>query len=421
VGGRKDSPYHQIAMRVGSQLRASKVGRVVTCSQASTPRSMAEAEDSGIAMGRNEQSSAPSSNTADSNSAISLQGASGCVCRQDLNLETNCRRYSVGTTLLRWKTRVGNGWKFSSDSSASEKNAGMFKAADKHHVSCDALEHARQRLNVWPELFGNPESAVAFDESSELELPAAVTSQIQQDVVRTQPQHFAETECEFLRTVLSCFVVHNPDVGYCQGLNFIVSVFLRLSFDVATTLRGLTHMLATCCSGYHGPDLHGYRRDVNVMHELSRQVLDEPALRRIDGLGLPLDILALDHFLTLTSRSWPFEATVRLWDILLLKGAPALFASFLAVLEMYAPPLPEQVTDDHEPVHDFQQAMLLGLRSDFDAIMTRTWELMEFMPQAKIEHLREAVDSSNFRRTAVAKTTPSDIFIDSASTACRCV
>lgn len=227
-------------------------------------------------------------------------------------------------------------------------------------------------------------------------LPQDVSSQIKKDVGRTQPAHFAEPECELLRNVLSCFVAHNPSVGYCQGLNFIASVFLRLSFDVATTFRGLSYILETCCSGYHDPELRGYRRDMKVMHLLAHQVLDEDTLERVKGLDAPMDVLALDHFITLTSRSWPLEATVRLWDLLLLKGPPALFGSFLAVLESYAPPLPlpGQATDDLEPVHEFQQAVLRGVRTDLDAILTRTWELMELMPQAKIDSLRDAVDKS---------------------------
>jgi len=31
-----------------------------------------------------------------------------------------------------------------------------------------------------------------------------------------------------MREVLQAFTLHNPDIGYCQGFNFIAAVFLLL-------------------------------------------------------------------------------------------------------------------------------------------------------------------------------------------------
>lgn len=265
-------------------------------------------------------------------------------------------------------------------------------------MECQSLTLEDQRSMVWPELFGAATDTHVLDACEGCGLPQEVTSQIQLDVVRTQPKKFAQAECDVLQQLLCCFAAHNPGVGYCQGMNNIASVFLQLSFDMATAFKGFSHMLEHYCAGYHSPDLSGYRRDVKVLQALSQRVLDEGTLQRIDGLDAPLDILALDHFLTLTARSWPLEATVRLWDLLLLKGSPALFASFLAILELYAPPLSEQAgAEEHEPAREFQQSMLSGLKGgDLDAIMARTWEFMEEMPQALIDSLREAVGKDVF-------------------------
>eukprot|EP00930_Biecheleria_cincta_P005956 TRINITY_DN106920_c0_g1_i1.p1 TRINITY_DN106920_c0_g1~~TRINITY_DN106920_c0_g1_i1.p1 ORF type:complete len:288 (+),score=47.99 TRINITY_DN106920_c0_g1_i1:301-1164(+) len=46
-------------------------------------------------------------------------------------------------------------------------------------------------------------------------------------------------------------------------------------------------------------------------------------------------MLATDHLLTLSTRTWPLYPVVRLWDVLLMEGSAALLASFLALLQMY--------------------------------------------------------------------------------------
>ena len=48
--------------------------------------------------------------------------------------------------------------------------------------------------------------------------------------------------------------------------------------------------------------------------------------------------IALDHFITLTAKNWPMAPLLRLWDLILTEGIPAVFASFLALLELYVLP-----------------------------------------------------------------------------------
>merc|ERR1712185_22979 len=91
------------------------------------------------------------------------------------------------------------------------------------------------------------------------------------------------------------------------------------------------------CHDYHKPGLPGYIRDTAVLGALVHLHLPEVHLK-MEAADVPVLALALDHFITLTAKNWPIGAAVRLWDLIFLEGTPAVFGSFLALLELYALP-----------------------------------------------------------------------------------
>ena len=62
------------------------------------------------------------------------------------------------------------------------------------------------------------------------ELPSGVQEDIEKDVDRTFPDHqyfrHSGQGISALRRVLQAFALHNPDVGYCQSLNFVAGMML---------------------------------------------------------------------------------------------------------------------------------------------------------------------------------------------------
>merc|ERR1712194_121148 len=96
----------------------------------------------------------------------------------------------------------------------------------------------------------------------------------------------------------------------------------------------LRYMVEEVCPDYHGVSLGGYFRDAAVLDALVSQLLPEIHLELME-LDIPFDMLITDHLLTLSARTWPLQAVARLWDIILMEGSPALWASFLALLQVY--------------------------------------------------------------------------------------
>jgi len=256
------------------------------------------------------------------------------------------------------------------------------------------------RVQLWPQWFRSAEGGSTWDiETLAHSAPNEVVRQIGLDVPRTRPDQLGPADREALRRILLAYSAKDPEVGYCQGLNSVAAVFVILRFDEATALRGLCTLLQSC-PGYHAPGLRGYLRDVAVMDVLVRQVLPAGIHLRLESLEIPLDVLASDHFLSLTSHTWPLSATVQLWDVIFAEGQPALFASFLALLQIYLPEvndgkdpgvcgsIPGTVVDCIEPVEVFRQAVRKGVAENFTYVLQRVCELTNRIPQTLIDKLR---------------------------------
>merc|ERR1712118_237593 len=99
---------------------------------------------------------------------------------------------------------------------------------------------------------------------------------------------------------------------------------------------GLRYIVEEVCPDYHGSSLGGYFRDSAVLDALVSQLLPEVHVELV-SLDIPFDMLATDHLLTISARSWPLRAVARLWDVVLMDGSAALLASFLALLQTYFP------------------------------------------------------------------------------------
>lgn len=241
----------------------------------------------------------------------------------------------------------------------------------------------KHRLELWPSLF------VATGPLAKPEVPEDVANLIQLDVPRTRPSWLCDEQRTALRNVLLGFAAQQPDVGYCQGLNFMAATLLVLGFEEQVAIQGLETMVSRCCPDYHGQSLLGFRRDIRVLEQLTSRpgVLTAQEQSRLKDLGVPLSALAAEHFLTLGSGGqWPLSVTVLLWDFFLVEGPGALFASFLAMLQY----LPAEV-DDEEPVEAFRRQVLLAVAEDPMALLSRARALLPLLPDALIQDLRRCV------------------------------
>jgi len=190
------------------------------------------------------------------------------------------------------------------------------------------------RLALWPTWLHVAEEGSEPLDDGMLCTDETCQKQIEKDVPRTRPTDLNQNQREALGRVLRAFALLRPQVGYCQGLNFVAAVELLVGFTEKQALGGLRALTDAFCSGYYVESMSGLLRDIAVLDALLLHLLPKIHARFAE-VDLPLIWIATEPLLTLFSRELkPIESICRLWDFFLIEGVCAPFAVFLAYAEL---------------------------------------------------------------------------------------
>ncbi|KAF2016124.1 RabGAP/TBC [Aaosphaeria arxii CBS 175.79] len=157
-----------------------------------------------------------------------------------------------------------------------------------------------------------------------------------------------------LREVLQCFALNNPNIGYCQSLNFIAGLLLIFTKqEVERTFVLLTIITQTHLPGAHARSLAN--TEVNVLMMLIKEYLPKiwNSINDTDiinnGAGShahPDSKFQRQPTVALSCTSWfmsifvgvlPIEVVLRVWDAFLYEGPRALFRYALAIFKLGEP------------------------------------------------------------------------------------
>lgn len=167
-----------------------------------------------------------------------------------------------------------------------------------------------------------------------------------------------------LRRVLFAFSIYNPNIGYCQSLNFIAGLlllFVDTEEQCFWLLNVITHIYLP---GTHEMSLEGSKVDLSVLMTEIRDTMPavwdkiggelegtpssrpstsrsirRPKFRRKEQGSLPKERLPP---ITLCMTAWfmscfigtlPIETTLRVWDIFFYEGSKTLFRMALAIFK----------------------------------------------------------------------------------------
>merc|ERR1712151_1019631 len=99
----------------------------------------------------------------------------------------------------------------------------------------------KHRHDLWLVWFVSP----GLGDIEQLQAAAAeeAVKQIDLDIPRTNPGWLQDRNRVTLGRVLRAYAAHKPEVGYCQGMNFIVMIFIILGFEENIILQGLRYLL----------------------------------------------------------------------------------------------------------------------------------------------------------------------------------
>lgn len=184
------------------------------------------------------------------------------------------------------------------------------------------------RAKVWAECSGATASRVpgyyedlVLRSEEGTDIDPDIANQIKADIRRTLTDNvFFQTGpgVNRLEEVLSAYSLHNPSIGYCQGMNLIAASLLLICATPEDCFWLLVAVIDTILpSGYFSGSLLTTRADQIVLREYVAQLL--PSLSsKLEELGVELEACTFHWFLSLYAGVLTGgEALYRIWDIVL--------------------------------------------------------------------------------------------------------
>ena len=142
-----------------------------------------------------------------------------------------------------------------------------------------------------------------------------------------------------LRRCLSAYALHNPDLGYCQGMNFIAGVLQLHLPSEEDAFWCLDVIVRSRIPGELSRALTGFKVSVLVLCDLIKTLLPDCYLD-LEGLEMPVaDVLGMicpQWFISLFVNALPLPLVLKFWDVIFLEGSVAIFQLSLALIETFA-------------------------------------------------------------------------------------
>ena len=168
---------------------------------------------------------------------------------------------------------------------------------------------------------------------------ATVISQIGMDIHRTLTDNVffrAGPGVQKLKEVLVAYARRNKDVGYCQGMNLITANLLLIMPSAEEAFWVLASIVENILpQGYYDHSLQSSRADQQVLRQYVSTVLPKLSAH-LDSLGVELETMTFQWFLSVFTDCLCAEALFRVWDVVLCTqdGSTFLFQVALALLKL---------------------------------------------------------------------------------------
>lgn len=166
-----------------------------------------------------------------------------------------------------------------------------------------------------------------------------IVAQIQMDINRTMTDNVffrAGPGVVKLNEVLLAYSRRNPEVGYCQGMNLITASLLLIMPTAEDAFWLLTSIIENILpTGYYSNTLLASRADQLVLRHYVSTLLPKLSAH-LDTLGIELEALTFQWFLSVFTACLSAEALFRVWDVVLCfnDGSTFLFQVALALLKL---------------------------------------------------------------------------------------
>ncbi|PYH99403.1 TBC domain protein [Aspergillus ellipticus CBS 707.79] len=182
------------------------------------------------------------------------------------------------------------------------------------------------RAKVWSECSGASSMRVPgyYDELVEgtegCDPDPSVVAQIDMDINRTLTDNVFFRKgpgVDKLKEVLLAYSRRNPEVGYCQGMNLIAASLLLITPTAEDAFWLLASMIEVILpEHYYDHGLLASRADQVVLRQYIAQILPKLSAH-LESLGVELEALTFQWFLSVFTDCLSAEALYRVWDVVL--------------------------------------------------------------------------------------------------------
>ena len=154
--------------------------------------------------------------------------------------------------------------------------------------------------------------------------------QIDKDISRTfsGDESFSKEE---LRRILVAYSVRNPNVGYCQGLNFIVAILLSFEFTEEETFWIYSQIIEKILPIDYYNSMAGVILDQKVFDYLFRAKMPK-ICKFLEKIGIQSWLFNIQWFIFIYSFTFPKETILFVWDQIFLKGYHMIFPIGLSAI-----------------------------------------------------------------------------------------
>lgn len=260
------------------------------------------------------------------------------------------------------------------------------------------------RSKIWAECSGATALRVPgyYEDlvASETEDPDIV-SQIQVDIHRTLTDNVFFRNgpgVTKLNEVLLAYSRRNPQVGYCQGMNLITASLLLVMPTAEDAFWLLTTIVENVLpQHYYDHSLLASRADQQVLRQYVAEVLPKLSTH-LDGLGIELEALTFQWFLSVFTDCLSAEALFRVWDVIFCfnDGSTFLFQVALALLKLNEPQL--LLCDSAASIYGYIGNEMTDHAISIDGLIGASEALKKVVQRSEVEERRyKAVEEERDR------------------------
>lgn len=222
----------------------------------------------------------------------------------------------------------------------------------------------------------------------------SVLNVIKRDLSRTFPENPSFKDPVMLNNmqdILASFCLYKPEIGYCQGLNFIVGTLLLATKHKNGELLPeecfwLLVSLSEILPDYHSDKMTCLNNDCLVLEDLLRKTVPQ-TYSFVSTLGLPIQMFVTKWFVCLFVDILPFHTVLHVWDALFYEGYKVLFRVAVYQFVLHKREL-KKINDPSGLAVFFRGLFWDGMAWDNYEYMRKVFKHTRNMKRKYIEHKR---------------------------------